>query len=427
MKTIHSFIAKFLVISIIICIFTPTIHAYDKYGSKYSGLEKQIIKILYDGEGGKISCGFDSYQNTSGRHEGIDFALKNGASIYSVADGEIIRVSNSTSLSTLALYIDELDITVIYLHSNFTAKTGKITKGERIGYEDDRGAPGSPHTHIEIRQGKKTSASKSVGDYTLSNPLPFPYWEKILNMSVKPSKPSITSFEAKSTSSIEISWKSVSGATKYRIDRRKKGEENYKTLTSSCTSTSYTDKNLSAGSLYYYRVYAINSAGTSPRSETYATYTKPSTPKEPTISRDSQSQLTVSWSKVSGATHYKLLCRKAGESDYKVVANNLTGTSYVHKGLRAGTRYCYRVVAVAKVSLGEEGKKKTVSVESSQSDTKSKCTTAKRPSNTVDNNNPTHTILKWDKAVGDESSYTYEIWRNGKRIGTTKNTEYIDK
>ena len=243
----------------------------------------------------------------------------------------------------------------------------------------------------------------------------------------KPSKPSITSFEAKSTSSIEISWKSVSGATKYRIDRRKKGEENYKTITSSCTSTSYTDKNLSAGSLYYYRVYAINSAGTSPRSETYAAYTKPSTPKEPNVNIDSRSQMTISWNKVSGATHYKLLCRTGSESKYEVIANNLTGTTYTHKGLSAGTRHCYKVVAVVKASLGEEGKRKTVSVESAQSDMASKYTTATKPSNTVDNNNPTHTILEWNAAKGQSSGYTYEIWRNGKRIGTTKNTEYIDK
>lgn len=246
-------------------------------------------------------------------------------------------------------------------------------------------------------------------------------------LNTKPSKPSITSFEAKSTSSIKISWKEASGAVKYRVDRRRKDEENYKTVASNLTGTSYTDSGLSAGSLYYYRVYAINDAGTSPRSETYAAYTKPGTPKEPEVNRDSQSQLTVSWSKVSGATHYKLLCRKAGEKDYKVVANNLTGTSYVHKGLQAGTQYCYRVTAIVRASMGEEGRRKTVSVESGQSDTKSKWTTAKRPSNTVDNDNPTYTILQWNKAVGDESGYTYEIWRNGSKIGTTKNTEYIDK
>lgn len=242
----------------------------------------------------------------------------------------------------------------------------------------------------------------------------------------KPSKPSITSFEARSTSSIKINWKSVSGATKYRVDRRRIDEDDYRTLTSSCTSTSYTDNNLKAGSTYYYRVYAINSVGTSPRSETYATYTKPSTPKAPTISGSSQSQLTVSWSKVSGATHYKVLCREGDNSSYKVIANNLTGTSYTHKGLSAGTRYSYRVVAVAKESLGESGSKKTMSIESGQSESKSRCTMAERPSTEVDNEHPTHTIIKWKAAQGGSSSYTYEIWRNGKRIGTTKNTTYTD-
>ncbi len=242
-----------------------------------------------------------------------------------------------------------------------------------------------------------------------------------------PGKPSINSFTAVSTSSIKISWGSVSGATKYRVDRRKSTETNYKTLTTSCTSRTYTDKGLVAGSLYYYRVYAINSAGTSKRSETYAAYTKPSTPGTPTVTIGGQSQMIISWNKVSGATHYKLLCRVGSDSTYEVVANNLTGTSYTHKGLSAGTRHCYKVVAIVKASLGEEGKRKTVSVESERSAMASKYTTAIRPSNTVDNNNPTHTILEWKAAKGQSSGYTYEIWRNGKRIATTTSTKYIDK
>ena len=242
-----------------------------------------------------------------------------------------------------------------------------------------------------------------------------------------PGKPSINSFTAVSTSSIKISWGAVFGATKYRVDRRKSTETNNKTLTTSCTSRTYTDNGLVAGSLYYYRVYAINSAGTSKRSETYAAYTKPSTPGTPTVTIGGQSQMTISWNKVSGATHYRLLCRVGSDSTYEVVANNLTGTSYIHNGLSAGTRHCYKVVAIVKTSLGEEGKRKTVSVESERSAMASKYTTAIRPSNTVDNNNPTHIILEWKAAKGQSSGYTYEIWRNGKRIATTTSTKYTDK
>ena len=49
----------------------------------------------------------------------------------------------------------------------------------------------------------------------------------------------------------------VSGATKYKIVYRRGDSEDYQTLTTSATGTSYTHKNLTSGSRYWYRVYAI--------------------------------------------------------------------------------------------------------------------------------------------------------------------------
>jgi len=60
----------------------------------------------------------------------------------------------------------------------------------------------------------------------------------------KPSAPSITSYTAISSSSLTIKWGAVSGATKYRVDRRRTDEDAYKTLTKTHTSTSYTDSGL---------------------------------------------------------------------------------------------------------------------------------------------------------------------------------------
>lgn len=102
------------------------------------------------------------------------------------------------------------------------------------------------------------------------------------------------------------------------------------------------------------------------------THTKPAAPGQPSVSRDSESQLTISWNKVSGATKYKLLYRKAdgSNSSYVTLANNLTATSYTHKKLSAGTKYCYRVVAVKTGEVGPEGSRSIKNVESDQSATK---------------------------------------------------------
>lgn len=135
----------------------------------------------------KISCGFDGYVNTSGRHEGIDFNYENGKSIYSLTNGVITNVvegKDGGKLSTIAIYDSSNNKTVIYLHSNPSDSLyiGKqINKGDKIGTESWRGCStsGSGHTHIEVRNGKKTSAAKSVGDYTLDNSNPKSYWNSL--------------------------------------------------------------------------------------------------------------------------------------------------------------------------------------------------------------------------------------------------------
>lgn len=59
---------------------------------------------------------------------------------------------------------------------------------------------------------------------------------------------------------VNLSWTSVSGATSYNVKRSTtSGGENL--LVSGVTSTGYTDKNVVAGTTYYYKVSAVNAGG----------------------------------------------------------------------------------------------------------------------------------------------------------------------
>lgn len=147
---------------------------------------KNLSEALYGTSKAYISCGFDGYKNTSGRHEGIDFRYKFDAPIYALADGEVLRVANghtgSNGLSTIAIYNKAADKTVIYLHSNPSVKAGdKVKVGDKIGYESWRGisSKSSSHTHVEVRNGKKEYAAKSVGDNTLDNSSPSSFWKSL--------------------------------------------------------------------------------------------------------------------------------------------------------------------------------------------------------------------------------------------------------
>ncbi len=138
----------------------------------------------------KITCGFDGYTpgKTNGRHEGIDFAYGIGKNIYSLTDGVITNIvegkNGSKGLSTIAIYNQSTDNTIIYLHANPDDKLkvgDPIKKGELIGTESWRGisTANSAHTHVEVRSGSRTNAAKSLEDYVLSNSNPKSFWESM--------------------------------------------------------------------------------------------------------------------------------------------------------------------------------------------------------------------------------------------------------
>lgn len=146
---------------------------------------KTMSSALYGTSGGRITCGFDGYINTNGRHEGIDFVRGYGSAVYSLTDGVITRVTQgyngSKGLSTIAIYSASTNKTVVYLHSDplDSLYSGQqISRGQQIATEAWRGVSKSSgtHTHVEVRNGRCTGAAKSVNDYTLDNQNPTSFW-----------------------------------------------------------------------------------------------------------------------------------------------------------------------------------------------------------------------------------------------------------
>lgn len=150
-----------------------------------SASTQNMSYALYKSSGGKLTCGFDGYVNTIGRHEGIDFKKGYGSAVYSLTDGVITRVTEgyngSNGLSTIAIYSASTGKTVIYLHADplnslYVGQT--ISRGQQIATEAWRGCSSSSgtHTHVEVRDGRRTAAAKSVNDYTLDNSNPTAFW-----------------------------------------------------------------------------------------------------------------------------------------------------------------------------------------------------------------------------------------------------------
>jgi murein DD-endopeptidase MepM/ murein hydrolase activator NlpD len=158
-------------------------NASHKFGP-FASLTKMSY-ALYKASGGSITCGFDGYVNTPGRHEGIDIARGIGSDVHALIGGKVINISRgytgSGGLSTIAIYNATFDKTIIYLHSaprSSLAVGQSISRGQIIADESWRGVSSSSaaHTHVEMRLGYHTLAAKSVNDYTLDNPNPTKFW-----------------------------------------------------------------------------------------------------------------------------------------------------------------------------------------------------------------------------------------------------------
>lgn len=149
--------------------------------------------------------------------------------------------------------------------------------------------------------------------------------------------------------SIKLTWTPVSGASGYYIYRynsSKKGYYYYTKVTGG-TAKSYTNKNLSTGKNYYYKIKAYRvvdgkNVYSDVTSRKYAAPTL-STPSITKLSPGSK-RIYVDWTGISGAHGYKLYRATSKYGTYKYIKKT-TSSYYTNKYLTKGRMYYYKVKA----------------------------------------------------------------------------------
>ena len=147
-----------------------------------------------------------------------------------------------------------------------------------------------------------------------------------------------------------LTWNAVYGATSYRIYRSTSRGSGY-SLLGTTTATSYTNTGAKAGTTYYYKVKAVNSAGESAYSNIVSGRATVTTLTMGHSSTSGKPQLT--WKAVSGAVSYKVYRATAKNGAYTVI-NTTKALTYTNVGAALGTTYYYKVEALnaAGKSLG---------------------------------------------------------------------------
>ena len=145
---------------------------------------------------------------------------------------------------------------------------------------------------------------------------------------------------AQSDSEIEIAWNAVSGATHYKLYRATARGELYTQIGGDISVTRYLNDGLSdafsTNTFYYYQLAACNSVGCSERSDGLVALTTL------VAAPQSDSEISITWSAVAGATHYKLY-RLTSDGSYTQIGDEITATDYLDSGLSVRIAYGYQL------------------------------------------------------------------------------------
>ncbi len=155
--------------------------------------------------------------------------------------------------------------------------------------------------------------------------------------------PSTFVLKGVTASTLKLAWSSVDGAKGYQVyNSATKKWINVK------KATSYTVKNLKAGTKYSFIVRAYSGSYMGAKTATRTYITSPATPGKLKVTATTSS-LTFSWGKVSGAAGYQPAYYDYATKKWTNLSVT-TGTSVTIKKLSAGTKYAVRVRAYVKNS-----------------------------------------------------------------------------
>jgi GBS Bsp-like repeat./Fibronectin type III domain. len=233
-----------------------------------------------------------------------------------------------------------------------------------------------------------------------------------------PSTPTNVTCNAKTETTATLLWTpstdniGVSGYSIYRDG----------TEVGSAADTTYIDKGLTAGKTYAYTVKAVDNAGnvsgaSASISVTEADITSPSTPTGLTCSSKTDTTVTLGWAASTdnvGVTEYDIY-RDGTE------VGSTPNTAYTDMWLISGQTYSYTVKAKDAVgNVSKESNSVSVIADSTppSAPTNLKCT-----SNT---NNTNIVTLTWTASTDNVTVVSYDIYRNGNKVGNTASLTYTD-
>jgi fibronectin type 3 domain-containing protein len=183
-------------------------------------------------------------------------------------------------------------------------------------------------------------------------------WTFVPSPATPPAAPTNLTATAQSGPQVSLTWNDNSNnETGFKIDRATDAgfTQNLVTFTAPANvgaTATYVDTTVTAGTTYYYRVRATNSAGDSANTNT-ASLTVPTPPAAPTnghVTLITTSEVDLAWTDNATTEDGYLVSRKTGGGSFTQIATlPANSTSYADTGVAAGSAYTYQVEAFSNV------------------------------------------------------------------------------
>jgi hypothetical protein len=200
-----------------------------------------------------------------------------------------------------------------------------------------------------VKAGTITEAQAAEMKSKLTDALKQVLENKFNNLSTSLSAPDNLTATAESDDEISLDWDSVTDATSYYVFRSTSYYGTY-TKIATVTTTNYIDDNLAYNTAYYYKVQAVNSSGSSVYSSVANATTGDESdsdldaPDDLTATAQSDSEISLDWDSVTGATSYYVYRATSSSGTYTKIAT-VTTSSYTDDGLTADRTYYYKIKA----------------------------------------------------------------------------------
>ncbi len=216
-------------------------------------------------------------------------------------------------------------------------------------------------------------------------------------------------------STVKVTWTKVAGADGYYVYRNAQGVSGWKKVATikGNTKTTYSDKNVSSGKAYTYKLQAYSGTKASCDSASFKIVYL--TTSKITKLENSEESVKITWSKVAGADGYYLYRKGPGEKTWKRIAT-VDGVTYNDTNVSSGSVYTY-----------------TVKPFSGSSTTAPASSLKLRYLSTPVLSTATSTVsgvkIGWGKVTGADGYYVYRKTRFGnfQRIATVKSkTSFLD-